>query len=30
MTTSEYNQIKEIFKPAKLDNELQKITNDIS
>ena len=30
MTTLEYNQIKEIFKPAKLVNELQKINNDIS
>lgn len=30
MTTAEYNQIKEIFKPAKLVNELQKINNDIS
>ena len=30
MTSSEYNQIKEIFKPAKLVNELQKINNDIS
>ena len=30
MTTLEYNQIKEIFKPANLVNELQKINNDIS
>lgn len=30
MTTLEYNQIKEVFKPAKLVNELQKINNDIS
>lgn len=30
MTTSEYNQIKEIFKPAKLVSDLQKINNDIS
>lgn len=29
MTTSEYNQIKEIFKPVKLVDELQKINNDI-
>ena len=30
MTTLEYNQIKEIFKPANLVNELKKINNDIS
>lgn len=30
MTTLEYNQIKEIFKPVKLINELQKINHDIS
>ena len=30
MTTLEYNQIKEVFKPAKLVNELQKINNDIA
>ena len=30
MTPLEYNQIKEVFKPAKLVNELQKINNDIS
>lgn len=30
MTTEEYNQIKEIFKLSKLDDELQKINNDIS
>ncbi|MBD5474839.1 MAG: hypothetical protein HDR17_02470 [Lachnospiraceae bacterium] len=29
MTTLEYNQIKEVFKPAKLVNKLQKINNDI-
>lgn len=29
MTTSEYSQIKEAFKPAKLIDELQKINNDI-
>ncbi len=30
MTTSEYNQIKDIFKPVKLIDVLQKINNDIS
>lgn len=30
MTTLEYNQIKEIFKPVKSADELQKINNDIS
>lgn len=30
MTTSEYSQIKEAFKPVKLINELQKINYDIS
>lgn len=30
MTAPEYNQIKEIFKPVKLVNELQKINYDIS
>ncbi len=30
MTTTEYNQTKEIFKPAKLVNALPEINNDIS